>query len=372
VLFLCYDENDGLFDHIVPPMPPSSNERNSRGMVSPSLAGSFRDEFLDLDVNTSMIHPLVPGADPGGRQPLGLGMRVPMIVISPWTTGGWVCSQTFDHTSILQFLEARFGVAEPNISAWRRSICGDLTSAFDFGLKPDLGMPNLPLPAAHPDLFAPIIAPAIPSMPMQEDGLRPARPIPYQWQLEHRLDLAAGRLWLDFRNSGAAGAGFYAYDRTAPASAPRRYTIAAAEGVREDWPLHPGDIAYDILVHGPNGYLCHARGELPAATTATVEVRLIYQPERCQIQAILSNTGSLACSAFIHDAYVGYLAELPLKPGATMELTRDLSANHGWHDISVTLDTSDVYLRRFAGHLETGRPGTSDPMLSPSLRTRIG
>ncbi|RIN62499.1 DUF756 domain-containing protein, partial [Staphylococcus simulans] len=130
--------------------------------------------------------------------------------------------------------------------------------------------------------------------------------------------------------------------------------------------------AYDILVHGPNGYLCHARGEPSAAATATVEVRPIYKPERCQIQAILSNTGSEACSAFIHDAYVGHLAELPLKPGATMELTHDLSANHGWHDISVTLDTSDVYLRRFAGHLETGRPGTSDPMLSPSLSARTG
>ncbi len=372
VLFLCYDENDGLFDHVVPPMPPSSSERNSRGMVSHSLAGSFRDEFLDLDVNTSMIHPLVPGADPGGRQPLGLGMRVPMIVISPWTTGGWVCSQTFDHTSILQFLEARFGVAEPNISAWRRSVCGDLTSAFDFGLKPDLGMPNIPLPESHPDLFAPIIAPAIPTMPIQEDGLRPARPIPYQWLLDHRVDHAASRLWLDFRNIGAAGAGFYAYDQTAPTSDPRRYTIAAAETVSDYWPLHSGDVAYDILVHGPNGYLCHARGEPPAAPTATVEVRLIYKPERCQIQAILSNTGSLACSAFIHDAYVGHLAELPLKPGATMELTHDLSANHGWHDISVTLDTSDVYLRRFAGHLETGRPSTSDPMLSPSLSARTG
>src|SRR6185437_16785340 len=84
------------------------------------------------------------GADPGGLQPVGLGPRVPMLIVSPWTKGGWVCSQMFDHTSVLRFLEARFGVLEPNISAWRRAICGDLTSAFDFA-NPELSaLPPLP------------------------------------------------------------------------------------------------------------------------------------------------------------------------------------------------------------------------------------
>src|SRR6202012_5931181 len=65
-------------------------------------------------------------------RPYGLGQRVPMYVISPWSRGGWVNSQAFDHTSVIRFLEARFGVHEPNISPWRRAVCGDLTSAFDF------------------------------------------------------------------------------------------------------------------------------------------------------------------------------------------------------------------------------------------------
>lgn len=30
------------------------------------------------------------------------------------------------------FLEKRFGVKEPNISPYRRAVCGDLTSAFNF------------------------------------------------------------------------------------------------------------------------------------------------------------------------------------------------------------------------------------------------
>ena len=68
--------------------------------------------------------------------PIGMGFRVPMIVASPWSRGGWVNSQLFDHTSTLMFLEHfvqhKYGkkVKEENISAWRRSISGDLTSVF--------------------------------------------------------------------------------------------------------------------------------------------------------------------------------------------------------------------------------------------------
>lgn len=105
VFLLNYDENDGLFDHVPPPTAPAGT------------AGEY------LTVN-----PLPPEAS-GIAGPIGLGFRVPLLVISPWTAGGWVCSEVSDHTSTLRFLETRFGVHEPNITAWRRSVCGDLTAA---------------------------------------------------------------------------------------------------------------------------------------------------------------------------------------------------------------------------------------------------
>ena len=94
---LNYDENDGIFDHVAPPVPPPGTP-----------------------------HEFVEGV------PIGAGFRVPCIIVSPWTAGGWVCSQPFDHTSVLQFLEKFTGVREPNISDWRRKTFGDLTSAFRF------------------------------------------------------------------------------------------------------------------------------------------------------------------------------------------------------------------------------------------------
>jgi phospholipase C len=98
-----------------------------------------------------------------------------MTVISPWSTGGWVCSETFDHTSIIRFLEARFGVHESNITPWRRAVCGDLASAFDFD-QTRTDVPPLPATAAyrpaddqrHPD-YAPV-PPTNPMLPGQTGG----------------------------------------------------------------------------------------------------------------------------------------------------------------------------------------------------------
>ncbi|MGW4486886.1 alkaline phosphatase family protein [Amycolatopsis sp. NPDC004368] len=104
---LSYDENDGLFDHVVPPTP------------KPGTPGEF------------VFKKSVTGVD-GGGLPTGLGFRVPCIIVSPWTVGGWVCSETSDHTSQLRLLEHVTGVREPNITDWRRRTVGDLTSAFRF------------------------------------------------------------------------------------------------------------------------------------------------------------------------------------------------------------------------------------------------
>jgi phospholipase C len=119
VLFVTYDENGGFFDHVVPPTAP------------PGTPG----EFMTVD-------PL-PAFAQGVAGPIGLGPRVPLLVLSPFSRGGFVCSDVFDHTSLLRFLETRFGAEVPNLSAWRRATCGDLTSALDLA-RPDLSLPHLP------------------------------------------------------------------------------------------------------------------------------------------------------------------------------------------------------------------------------------
>ncbi|HEX4077395.1 MAG TPA: alkaline phosphatase family protein [Rhizomicrobium sp.] len=146
-LILNYDENDGLFDHVTPPTPEPDT----------------KDEFVN-------------------GLPIGLGYRVPCLVISPFSRGGYLCGQTFDHTSTLRLLETRFGVEVANLSKWRRDTCGDLTAAFGFGEPPRLDLPSLPetaqalLVAEQQAMSLP--RPAVPddqSMPHQEPGTRPRR-----------------------------------------------------------------------------------------------------------------------------------------------------------------------------------------------------
>src|SRR5581483_6198808 len=91
------------------------------------------------------VNPL-PSDASGVAGPIGLGFRVPLLIVSPYARGGLVCKDRFDHTSLLRFLETRFGAEVPNLSAWRRSVTGDLTSAFNF-VKVNTTVPSLPQPS---------------------------------------------------------------------------------------------------------------------------------------------------------------------------------------------------------------------------------
>ena len=119
VLFISYDENDGFFDHVPPVTPPAGTD----------------GEYLTVD-------PL-PEEAGGVAGPIGLGFRVPMLVISPFSRGGHVFSEVSDHTSQLRFLETRFGVTAPNLSAWRREATSDLTGSLHLGAAV-YGLPPLP------------------------------------------------------------------------------------------------------------------------------------------------------------------------------------------------------------------------------------
>ncbi|MEO6964658.1 MAG: phospholipase C, phosphocholine-specific [Acidobacteriaceae bacterium] len=372
VLLLNYDENDGQFDHIVPPMPPLTNEMNAQGMVSKELAESLRDELLDQSKNPDNMRPIIPDADPGGIQPIGLGPRVTMLAISPWSTGGWVCSQVFDHTSVLQFLEARFNVHAPYISAWRRSLCGDLTAAFDFSGKSDPKTKSFKVPKLITSLHQPYRVGVEQSMPKQEPGPRRARAIPYEFfvHARHRdrdTDAIQEKVWIDFANTGASGAAFYVYNGKKPDDNPRRYTIAANDALSDFWPTSDTQGAYDLTVHGPNGSMYQFRGNTVEAASngkPNPEAKVTYDVAGGNISLALSNPGSAPCTLKVVNAY-GQKAPHThsIAAGGSAEDRWALQSSSGWYDISVTTAEAPKFLRRFAGHVESGHPSTSDPAI---------
>ncbi|MET9988055.1 phosphocholine-specific phospholipase C [Streptomyces mutabilis] len=341
-LFITYDENDGFFDHLVPPLPPKSAAQG-RSTVDVSLdvyegGAKHREGFY------------------------GLGPRVPMLVVSPWSKGGFVCSETFDHTSVIRFMERRFGVREPNISPWRRAICGDLTSAFDFSRKdsrparlPDTDAYEPPDRERHPD-YRPT-PPADPDMPRQERGLRPARPLRYVPHVDGAVDAAAGKFTLTFASGPRAGAAFLVTsgNRT---DGPWTYTTEAGKTIADTWNSVYSGGSYDLTVHGPNGFLRAFRGA-GKATGAEVTARHTGD----DLRLTFTNAGSGTARLRVADAYGGRSRTVTVRPGATVHHTVDLARSRRWYDVTVTSESDPAFLRRLAGHVENGRPGVSDPAI---------
>jgi phospholipase C len=129
-LLVTWDENGGFFDHVPPPVPP------------PGTPGEF------LTVRPLPDDPKFRGVAGGFAGPIGLGFRVPALVVSPFSRGGLVYSGVLDHTSMLRFIERRFGARVPNLSAWRRRTTGDMTGAFNFVARPVVTAPRLPTVSA--------------------------------------------------------------------------------------------------------------------------------------------------------------------------------------------------------------------------------
>ncbi|RKP46530.1 phosphocholine-specific phospholipase C [Trinickia fusca] len=361
VLLITYDENDGFFDHVVPPFAPWSTDSGSS------------------TVDTSNEYFGGAGANQAG--PYGLGPRVPMLVVSPWSKGGWVCSETFDHTSIIRFIEKRFGqngnLGTSNITPWRRTVCGDLTRAFDFR-NPNAAFPTLPSTAGyappdrnrHPDYIP--LPPLLPSMPTQEPGVRLARALPYELFLRTHANASAGQLQIEFANRGDAGAAFLVY-KTGAGDVPRAYTVEAKRSLVDTLPLN-ADNTYAFDVHGPNGFVRGVKGRATTpsqhhhhhwwqteTSTALPDVAEAYDVANGNIALRLKNLGTAACEFSVYNAYDGSTTKQRVVGGESADLYLDLRAFHSWYDLRVTVDTDASFERTLAGHVETGRSSMSDP-----------
>ena len=298
VLFVNFDENDGYFDHVPAPVPPAS----------------ATDDWYD-------------------GKPLGLGPRVPMTVVSPWTVGGFVDSAVADHTSVIRFLERWTGVAEPNISQWRRTVCGDLTSAFDFsggGRAPALDEPG-PVPAPI-SRWRPAPPPEQ-ALPEQEPGRRPARPLPYRPWVSARLSGSE----LTLAMGGSCHFTVYPYAGELPEPV---HVDAQARAVTRI-PVGP---SYELVVQGPNRFWYELSG---SATGPAVDVT--FREGTLE----LVNHGPHPVTLRVHALRYGTRATtVRLRPGQRRSL--DWATDHGWYDLEVT---APDFRRRLTGRVENGRPG---------------
>jgi len=344
VLLINFDENDGLFDHVPPPAPPARVLGRTVGATS-----------IPADDEYHVHSQTAEDAVYLGR-PYGLGPRVPLYVVSPWSKGGHVASEVFDHTSILRFLETRFGVHEPNISAWRRAVCGDLTSCFDFGAPDTVDfMGTLPATAALSERAAQLeeIQPPVPDQtiaPVQESGLRRRRATPYHLDARLRIE-GAGCALLFANHSAERAAVFHVYDVMQLDEVPARYTVGAGEALTH--PLSASGEVADIFVLGPNGFHRRLTGRSDIFS-ACIETGMTA-PAALRLENLTAIPQSIAMT---DRAYGATPETIMLARGEARSIPLDLTDSHGWYDRQLVAAGQSW---RMAGHVEDGKPSYSDP-----------
>ena len=344
VLLINWDENDGFFDHLVAPYP------NVGALPGHSTVPLDNELFAGTE-GTSGSKALVG--------PFGLGVRVPLLAVSPWSKGGFACSEVFDHTSVIRFIEARFGVEEPNITPWRRALCGDLTSAFDFESASDRvpSLPSTDVPDTSNQNPTPVrpVPPAVGSVPTQEAGVRPSRRLGYGFDVD--FDADAGTLNLAVKNRGRLGVQLQARSLTVP-GAPYSYTIGAGDKLAASLP-NPG--TYDLSLHGPNGFFRHFAGS--PATVIRVDVHSNHGSGRLKLQLRRTDRGRHHRHPVVVDVADAYGPNRQIRLQGTTVITIDTGHSGGWYDISLSTPSDASFSYQLAGRLESAKTLTSDPQL---------
>ena len=355
-LVLDYDEGGQFFDHLWTPNAPVNQP--SDGISTVNTTGEVFD-FVGL------------------KLPIGLGFRVPLLIVSPWTRGNIVVSEVFDHVSVIKFIENRFNITCPTLSQWRRSVVGDLTSAFDFTTA-DYSWPVLPNTSAYPsqaqyecDTMPPPEIPLSQTYPPQEPGTKISRALPYEFQV---VDSIYNSSFFDISVTvtGAQTGAFLFFDvENLTAIPPRKYTIEPTKEVRDRFTIPSDGRRYTFALYGPNGFVREFGGKVSKEEPQTLQVYAIYGTSNNSIGLVWNNTNPTTQEVIeLHDnAYhlpngPNWTVSIPPSTSATMWF--DLQGSGNWYDFTAQ-NGDQSYQRRFMGRVETGKDTISDPAMAAGV-----
>jgi phospholipase C len=359
VFILNYDEGGQFYDHLWSPVPPL--DQPADGVSTATTKGEVFPFF-----NASL--------------PIGLGYRVPLIIVSPWTRGNIVYSDVLDHTSVIQLLEQRFNVTCPNISPWRRATAGDMLDAFDWD-HPDYSWPELPntstyaAEAQYECEHNP--APAVPAeqaFPQQEPGVRIARALRHYFAVSFSISTDGGpALAVRISPSPVSRSGsFIWYDvRRIDTVDPQRFLVEPGKAATAAFPVNPSN--YSFALHGVNGFVRTHRGEaLPPVMATLLENPSSEAVELRFVRTAAANSGLELALVVTDNAY-----NTPGSPWAVVlpagvqetSLTLNISASGFWYDLTAAPGPGGqaAWEQRFMGHMEVGRDTVSDPAMGAGL-----
>jgi phospholipase C len=394
IFILTYDENDGYFDHLPPFVPPKPGYPLT-GKVSEGLAIESDYEFKK-------------------DSPIGLGYRVPMIVASPWSKGGYVNSQVFDHTSSLMFLEKFLqkktgkSIKSSTISSWRRAVCGDLTSVFrpyhgetnhsPVRLKKEQVVTQIqkaknkppqltPSPLSMLDIekinrYLPFHQEVSKLVGQQEKGVKPACALPYQLTVNGTISgdkkdflISFGADKQAFSNLAPIGAPFLAFTNggyDGEKSKNWSFATAAGETLTESWQISNFENGqYDLVINGPNGFFRHFKGDekdLAVDFDCVAERSGALKKYTGNLQLIIKNKEKKTITVKIaDDSYRANGKTIVIAATQEKIVTLNLQKSRGWYDFTVACLGNETTIKQYAGHIENGQESISDPLMGGIL-----
>jgi len=399
IFIVTYDENDGYFDHMAPYVVPNPYKEHT-GKVSKGI-----DPKMDFATRSQQTNPSM--SESNIREgAIGLGYRVPMIIASPWSRGGFVNSEVFDHTSSLQFLEnfleKKFSkkIKEENITQWRRTICGDLTSVFRPYNGEDITKPVFldrkpfiegihqaqfkDAPANYKQLTAAEIKQIntnpseSPYFPKQEKGVRSACPLPYELYTHNVFKKDKNSVELSFRagnkvfGNKATGSPFRVYAMNPYQNDSLKswdYSVAAGDTLQDEYKISDFENGqYHFRVYGPNGFFREFTGD---SKNPLIKVTCNYEPARLNPSRLTGNVVITITNSdtkphvlsVLDNSYKTGTQSKTVAAGAQTTMTLSLASNYNWYDFSVKIKGHESFEERFAGHVETGSVTKTDPLM---------
>ncbi|MBD1420180.1 phosphocholine-specific phospholipase C [Sphingobacterium chuzhouense] len=403
IFIVTYDENDGYFDH-VPPFTSPDLSKPDGGKCSRNI--DPKAEYIQVEDELEM------GVSKGGARgaPIGLGYRVPLLIASPWSRGGKVCSQVFDHTSSLLFLEhfvnEKFGLAikDENISEWRRTVCGNLTAAFDpydssesdriafLKRDPFIGKirnaTNKPVPTGYKRFSTSEIeeikrAPHQSALlPKQEEGICISSALPYELYVtgclsndrkQFTINMHVGKNVFGNRSAGSpfsiyASNGFRNRDGKYEKMKNWQYAVTAGNTLNDEWTIDFFENKdYHLTVYGPNGFYREFNGN---QDDPEIVVECVYEKDASNprkltgnIQLVFQKIKNKDFNISIKDKSYGAQTINRKVRESDNQIVIDLHKSFGWYDFEIQIQGYKNYKQRYAGRVETGKRGYTDPVI---------
>jgi phospholipase C len=394
IFILTYDENDGQFDH-VPPFVAAHHEKENTGKASAGIDLSVEQ----VNIKHEKMRPYKNPEKEAKEDAIGLGYRVPLVIASPWSRGGKVSSEVYDHTSVLQFLEfflknkTKKEIKESNISAWRRTVCGDLTSVF----KPYSGEKTVLPKSVDKEPFIQRIfesqfkekpsgfreftkseiskinagAPGFDWGAVQEKGIRPACPSFYELYAE--AEVLGDQLRLNFESGRKAfgekanGSPFMVYTSSLYGGdwvPSRNYALKAGDKLNDEWDLKkfkPGQA--HVEVYGPNGFYRSFKN-LKKDIRTSLKYEFVNEKITGNVFLEIKNDSDKTLNIKVEDvSYRKNSKSWKVEAGSASSVRFDLSKYHNWYDLRITADEIQGYEVQYAGHVDTGKESFTDPAM---------